>query len=75
LVTFETLCWNRKHVLSNLGSLTGVYSCFSSCPKKFAVTFGCSYLSQWARLDEFGSKQVDALIAICCDSMTQSVYA
>jgi diketogulonate reductase-like aldo/keto reductase len=30
--------------LSNLGSLTGVYSCFSSCPKKVAVTFGCSYL-------------------------------
>jgi hypothetical protein len=46
LVTFETLCWTRKHVLSNLGSLTGVYSCFSSCPKKVAVTFGCSYLTQ-----------------------------
>jgi hypothetical protein len=44
LVTFETLCWNRKHVLSNLGSLTGVYSCFSSCQRRVAVTFGCAYL-------------------------------
>jgi hypothetical protein len=27
-----------------LGSLTGVYSRFYRCPKKVAVTFGCSYL-------------------------------
>ena len=45
LVTFETLCWNRKHVLFNLGSLPGGYGCFSSCLKKVAVTFGCSYLT------------------------------
>jgi hypothetical protein len=45
LVTFETLCWNRKHVLSNLGSLTGVHSHFYRCPKKVAVTFGCTHLT------------------------------
>ena len=47
LVTFETLIWNRKHVMSNLGSLTGVYS--HRCLKKVAVTFGCDYLiaSAW----------------------------
>jgi hypothetical protein len=45
LVTFETLCWNRKHVLYNLGSLTGVHSHFYRCPKKVAVTFGCTQLS------------------------------
>jgi hypothetical protein len=38
----ETLCWNRKHVLSNLRSLTGVYSRFSSCQRRVAVTFGCA---------------------------------
>jgi hypothetical protein len=43
-VTFETLCWNIKHVLSNLGSLTGVYSRFSSCQRRVVVTFGCAYL-------------------------------
>jgi hypothetical protein len=46
LVTSETLCWNRKHVLSNLGSLTGVYSRFSSYQRRVAVTFGCAYLSR-----------------------------
>jgi hypothetical protein len=45
LVTLETLCWNRIHVLSNLGSLSGVYSLISSCPKKVGVTFGCTHLS------------------------------
>jgi hypothetical protein len=44
LVTFETLFWNRKHVMSNLGSLTGFYSHFYRCPKKVVVTFGCRYL-------------------------------
>jgi hypothetical protein len=44
LVTLETLCWNRIHVLSNLGSLSGVYSRISSCPKKVGVTFGCTHL-------------------------------
>jgi hypothetical protein len=28
-----------------LGSLTGVYSRISSCPKKVGVTFGCTHLS------------------------------
>jgi hypothetical protein len=46
LVTFETLCWNRKHVLSNLGSLSGVHSHFYRCPKKVAVTFGCTHLTR-----------------------------
>jgi hypothetical protein len=45
LVTFETLCWNWKHVLSNLGSLTGCYSRFFSCQRRVAVRFGCAYLS------------------------------
>jgi hypothetical protein len=27
-----------------LGSLTGFYSRFYSCPRKVAVTFGCAYL-------------------------------
>jgi hypothetical protein len=44
LVTFETLCWNWKHVLSNLGSLTGCYSRFLSCQTRVAVSFGCAYL-------------------------------
>jgi hypothetical protein len=44
LVTFETLCWNREHVLSNLDSLTSVYSRFSSCQRRVAVTFGYAYL-------------------------------
>jgi hypothetical protein len=45
LVTLETLCWNRIHVLSNLGSLTGVYSRISSYPKKVGVTFGYTHLT------------------------------
>jgi hypothetical protein len=45
LVTLETLCWNIIHVLSHLGSLTGVYSRISSCPKKVGVTFGCTHLT------------------------------
>jgi hypothetical protein len=28
-----------------LGSLTGVYSRISSCPKKVGVTFGCTHLT------------------------------
>jgi hypothetical protein len=47
LVTFETLCWNRKHVLSNLGSLTSVYNHFYRCLKKVVVIFGCGYLTAW----------------------------
>jgi hypothetical protein len=39
LVTFETLCWNWKHVLSNLGSLIGCYSRFFSCQRRVAVRF------------------------------------
>jgi hypothetical protein len=44
LVTFETLCWNWKHVMFNLGSLTGCYSCFFSCQRRVAISFGCAYL-------------------------------
>ena len=45
LVAFETLCWKGKHVPSNLGTLTSIYSCFYRCPKKVTVTFGCGYLT------------------------------
>jgi hypothetical protein len=45
LVTFETLCWNWKHVLSNLGSLIGCYSCFFSCQRRVAISLGCAYLT------------------------------
>jgi hypothetical protein len=58
LVTFETFCWNRKHVLSNLGSLTGVYSHFSSCQRRVALTFGCAYLTSSYILSSLWTKLI-----------------
>jgi hypothetical protein len=34
-----------------LGSLIGVHSCFYRCPKKVAVTFGCTHLNPFRMLD------------------------
>jgi hypothetical protein len=44
LVVFETLCWNWKLVMSNLGSLTSCYSHFFSYQRRVAIRFGCAYL-------------------------------
>ena len=44
LVTFENLCWNWKHVVSKLGSVTGFLWPFSRCPRTKCVKFGCGYL-------------------------------
>jgi hypothetical protein len=45
MLLFMFLCWNWKHVLSNLGSLIGFYSRFFNCQRRVAVSFGCDYLS------------------------------